>query len=134
MRAWGDARQPLVAVLAIACLTPAAVFLLAVVGRLPDPAMFEPAPVFSVIFDWFEHLGLACLACLLLAMPAIGTALAGGLVWRSWRADDALRSDLATFARAVIRLLRRPAFVLGIVALVFGLCYFATVLVHALAG
>jgi len=134
MHGSSDTRRLLATFAAVACLAPAAIFLMATLGRQLDPAMFEPAPAFGAIFDWFEHLGIAGLAIVLIALPTMGTALSIGLVWRSWRADAALRSDLAELASATARVLRRPAFVLSVVALVFGVCYLALVAIHAIAG
>jgi len=83
---------------------------------------------------WFTRLSIGGVALLVLALPAVGTALVASLVAGALRLDPALRSDLAGLAAALARLLRRPAFVLGVFAVAFGLVYFAMLAVHAVAG
>jgi hypothetical protein len=122
------------AIVACACLLPAATFIGAAVGRQLQPTEFELAPMLQTTFDWFAGIGIPGLVVLLLALPAIGTAIGAGLVLSSVRADAGLRSDLAGLGSALLRILRRPTFLLAIIVTVFGLCYFAMVAVHAVAG
>jgi len=134
MTHFGETRRVPIAIIAIACLTPAATLLVATLARQLQPAVFEPAATFQVIFDWFTSLSIAGLALLLLALPAVGTALGAGLVWAALRSDTALRSDLADLAAVLVRVLRRPAFVLGVVAVASGVVYFAMLAVHDVTG
>jgi len=130
----GETRRLPIAIAAIACLLPAATLVVATIGRQLQPAVFEPAATFQSIFDWHTRLSIAGLALLLLALPAVGTALGASLVAGALRSDPALRSDLAGVAASLARVLHRPAFVLGVVAVAFGLVYFAMLAVHAVAG
>jgi hypothetical protein len=129
-----ETRRLPVALVAIACLAPASIFLVAAIGRLLQPVVFEPAATFQAIFDWFAGLGRGGDLLLLLILPAVGTVVGAGLVWTALRADGALRSDLAGLGAALVRVLRRPAFVLGVVAVAFGGCYLAIVAAHSVAG
>ncbi len=120
-----EARRLPIAIVAIACLLPPATLLIAAVGRQLQPAVFEPAATFQSVSDWFTRLSIAGLVLLLLPLPAVGTALGASLVAGVLRSDPALRSDLAGLAAALARIIRRPAFVLGVFAVAFGLVYFA---------
>jgi hypothetical protein len=117
----GETRRLPIAIAAIACLLPAATLVVAAIGRQLQPAVFEPAATFQSIFDWYTRLAIAGPALLLLALPAVATALGASLVAGALRSDPALRSDLAGLAALLARVLRRPAFVVGVVAAAFGL-------------
>lgn len=126
-------RTPL-AVVAVACVVPAAVFFGAAVGRSLQPVEREPARTLQAIVDWFAALGDPALLALLVALPAVGTLLGIGLVVASLREDVALRSDLLALGAAVAVVLRRPAFVLGLLTVACGIAFFAVMAVHAIAG
>jgi hypothetical protein len=130
----GETRRLPIAIAAIACLLPAATLVVATIGRQLQPAVFEPAATFQSVFDWYTRLSIAGLVLLVLALPAVGTALGASLVAGALRSDTALRSDLAVLTAAIARIRGRPAFVLGVFAVAFGLVYFAMLAVHAVAG
>ncbi len=123
-----------VAVLAALLAAPAALFFLAAIGRTLQPTTHEPARTLDVLVNWFLGLGGLGLLVLLVVLPFVGAVIAAALLWRTWRADPALRSDLAVLGRAVLPFLRRPAVFLAALVVVFGAAYFAALFVHALAG
>lgn len=126
-------RLPL-AVVAVACVVPAAIFFAAVIGRSLQPIEHEPARTLDAIVAWFSSLGDPGVLVLLMALPAIGMVLGAGLVVSALREDVALPQDLVALGTAAITVLRRPAFILGLVTVLFGLGFFAVMAVHAIAG
>jgi hypothetical protein len=106
----GETRRLPIAIAAIACRLVAATLVAATIGRHLQPAVFEPAATFQSVFGWYTRLSIVGLVLLLLALPAVGTALGASLVAGALRSDPALRSDLAVLTAAIRRssYTRRP--------------------------
>jgi hypothetical protein len=82
----------------------------------------------------FAALPAASLAVLLVALPLIGMALAGAVLWRSWRSDAALRADVGLAAGLLGRLVRRPLVWLSAGVLLVGTLLGIAAVVHGIAG
>jgi hypothetical protein len=122
------------AVVSLLVAAPAAIFFAAAFGRLLQPTEHEPAGTLEAIFEAFAGLSPVVLAGLVVAGPLLALAIGGYLVVAEWRADPALRADVAVLAAATARLLRRPAFVIGLCVAVAAGLRTAVLLVHAIAG
>jgi MFS family permease len=122
------------AVAALVAATPAAIFFAAAIGRQLQPTEHQPARTLEAIFEAFANLSPMVLAALVVAGPLLALGIGGYLVVAEWRSDPNLRTDTAAFAVAGGRLLRRPAFVIGLVVAVVAALMTAFLVVHAIAG
>jgi hypothetical protein len=131
---WSRRRSILMALLTLTLVAPAAVFFFSAVGRSMQPVAHEPARTLSAIVTWFGGLPEVVILIVLVGLPLTGLGLAAGVLWRTWTSDEVTRADLAALAGAVARVARRPAIVVNVLVVVFGVLYFAAVTVHAVAG
>jgi len=129
-----DAQRLKVAGLSVILIAPAAIFFLAAIGRSLQPVAHEPAHTLDAIVTWFGALSSLALVVLIVVLPSLALVLAATIAWRTWSADEGTRADVAAFIRAGAKVVRRPAFVIAVVLLAFGIVYFAALGVHAIAG
>ena len=111
---------------------PALVLLASAAVRLMQPVQYQPAHAADEIFNWFAtlHAGPAVLE--------LGPILALGLgllvLWRRLSSDADLRKDMGALLAVSGRLLRRPALVAGLFAVLGSLAVLLVVVDHAIAG
>ena len=111
---------------------PALVLLASAAVRLMQPTQYQPAHAADEIFNWFAtlHAGPAVLE--------LGPILALGLgllvLWRRLSSDADLRKDMGALLAVSGRLLRRPALVAGLFAVLGSLAVLLVVVDHAIAG
>jgi len=122
------------ALVAVLAMTPITLFVASAAGRLLQPSPNQPAAAEEHIFEWFAALPAASLAVLLVALPLIGMALAGAVLWRSWRSDAVLRADARLAAGLVGRLVRKPPVWLSAGVLLVGTLLGIAAVVHGIAG
>ena len=111
---------------------PALVLLASAAVRLMQPTQYQPAHAADEIFNRFAtlHAGPAVLE--------LGPILALGLgllvLWRRLSSDADLRKDMGALLAVSGRLLRRPALVAGLFAVLGSLAVLLVVVDHAIAG
>lgn len=129
-----ERRRLRLALVALACALPGALFFAAAVGRLLQPTEHQPARTLEAIYEAFAGLPPVVLAGLVVAGPLVALVIGLYLIVAEWRVDPALRSDTRALAALVGRLLRRPAFVIGIVVAAAAFFMTLALAVHAIAG
>jgi hypothetical protein len=120
------------AIAALVLVLPALVLLASAAVRGLQPAQHEPARTASAIFEWFAALHAPQLV--LVVGPLLALGLGALAVGRLLADDGALREDLGVLIDVGGRLLRRPAFVIGVFAVVGSLAVLAFAVGHAIAG
>jgi hypothetical protein len=111
---------------------PALVLLASAAVRLMQPVQYQPAHAADAIFNWFAtfHAG----PLVLVVAPILALVLGLLALWRRLADDGDLRKDVGTFLGVSGRLLRRPALVAGVLAVVGSLAVLVFVVDHAIAG
>ena len=111
---------------------PALVLLAAVAVRLLQPPAYEPARTVTAIFNWLVSLHAGPLVLVVGTVLALGFSLFA--IWQRLALDESLRQDSALFLTISGRLLRRPAFIVGILSALGSLAVLAFVAGHAFTG
>jgi hypothetical protein len=111
---------------------PAVVLLASAAVRLMQPVQYQPAHAADVIFNWFATLHAGPLVLGVGPILALGLGLLA--TWRRLSSDADLRKDLSVFSAVSGRLLRRPALVAGLFAVLGSLAVLLVVVDHAIAG
>ncbi len=117
---------------AMLLVLPALVLLASAAVRGLQPSQFEPARSADAIFNWFATLHAG--GVVLVVGPILALVLGLLALWRRLVDDGNLRKDVGTFVAVSGRLLRRPALVVGVVAVLGSLVVLAFVVDHAIAG
>ncbi len=111
---------------------PAFVLLASAAVRLMQPVQYQPARAADTIFNWFASLHAD--SFVFVAGPSLALALGLLVLWRRVGGDADLRTDVGTFLAVSGRLVRRPALVAGMFAVVGSLAVLLVVADHAIAG
>ncbi len=120
------------AFLAALLVLPALVLLASSVVRLVQPVQYQPARAADVILTWFVSLNAGPLV--LGVAPVLALTVGMLVVWRRLSSDADLRKDVGVFLAVSGRLLRRPALVAGVFAVLVSAAVLAFVVDHAVAG
>lgn len=110
---------------------PALVLLASAAVRLMQPVQYQPAHAANAIFNWFATLHAGPLV--LVVAPIIALVLGLLALWRRLADDGDLRKAVGTFLGVSGSLLRRPALVAGVLAVVGSLAVLVFVVDHAIA-
>ena len=127
-------RRLMITGLALVMAAPAAVFFVSAIGRSLQPTVHQPARTLEAIVAWFGALPGVVSVAVLVVLPFIGLVLAACLLWNTWTTEEGTRADALALAQAATRIVRRFPFLLAALVVVFGVLYFAAVVVHAIAG
>ena len=111
---------------------PALVVLASSAVRLTQPVQYQPARAADEIFNWFVSLNAG--PAVLVVGPIFALVVGTLVVWRRLTADADLRRDIGAFRAVSGRLLRRPALVAGVFAVLGSAAVLAFVVDHAIAG
>lgn len=111
---------------------PALVLLTSAAVRLVQPVQYEPAHTADAIVNWIATIHAGPVVLVVGPLLALGLGLIA--LWRRLAGDGELRNDLDTFFAVSGRLLRRPALVAGIFAVLGSLAVLVFVVDHAIAG
>ncbi len=111
---------------------PALVLLASAVVRLVQPVQYQPAHAADAIFNWFASIKAG--PVVLVLGPLLALVLGLVALWRRLADDGELRTDVGTFLAVSGRLLRRPALVAGVFAVLGSLAVLAFVVDHSIAG
>ncbi len=111
---------------------PALVLLASAVVRLMQPVQYQPAHAADAIFNWFASINAGPVA--LVFGPLLALVLGLVALWRRLADDRELQTDVGTFFAVSGRLLRRPALVAGVFAVLGSLAVLIFVVDHAIAG
>src|SRR5487761_2099671 len=111
---------------------PALVLLASAAVRLMQPVQYQPARAADTIFNWFASIKAG--PVVLVLGPLLALVLGLVALWRRLADDGELRTDVGTFLAVSGRLLRRPALVAGVFAVLGSLAVLTFVLDHSIAG
>ncbi len=111
---------------------PSLVFLAAALARNAQPVQYQPARAAAAVFDWF--VANPAILPLIALGPVVALPLALVVLWRRIRGDAELKADLRELAAVSVRLLRRPAVVLGAFAVVASFAVLVVAADHLIAG
>ena len=131
MQLWKPFRLPMFAISEWIMVLPATVFLAVAALRLLQPRQYQPARTSWVIFEWTTtHISRLGAAILFLGMPALVVVAGCGALFRLWREDQALRSDvvlgLTVFRRHLATVLLAVATLLGVTILALAVAHVIT--------
>ena len=111
---------------------PALIVLASSAVRLMQPVEYQPAHAADVVFNWFVSLNAG--PAVLVAGPILALVVGTLVVWRRLSSDVDLRNDVSAFLLVSGRLLRRPALVAGVFAVLGSAAVLIFVVDHAIAG
>jgi len=119
-------------VAALLLALPALLLLTSALMRGLQPVQDEPAHTADAIFAWFVSLRAG--QVVLVVAPLIALVLGLVAVWRRLAEDGDLRADVGLFLTASGRLLRRPALIAGVIAVLGSAAVLVFMVDHAIAG
>jgi hypothetical protein len=117
---------------AVLLVLPALILLASSAVRAMQPVQYQPAHAADAIFSWFASLNAG--PAVVVVGPILALVVGTLVVGRRLRSEADLRTDIGAFVAVSGRLLRRPAFVAGVFAVLGSAAVLAFVVDHAIAG
>ena len=121
-----------IAIVSVALLGPAVVFIGAVVATQLQPVQYQPARFAERIVETFSALPGPWLTVLVVLGPIIACGLAAWSTASTLRADSGARADLRVWSHASRRLLRHGSLVVSVLAIAVAILVLAVLVVHAI--